>query len=65
MQDLAAELNTAGYAIVRGFLSPSETAQLGAETDRLYQEGLKHHATYRDKNLLFEVLHDRVNVGTG
>jgi ectoine hydroxylase-related dioxygenase (phytanoyl-CoA dioxygenase family) len=24
----------------------------------LYQEGLKHHATYRDKNLLFEVLND-------
>ena len=24
----------------------------------MYQEGLKHHATYRDKNLLFEVLDD-------
>jgi ectoine hydroxylase-related dioxygenase (phytanoyl-CoA dioxygenase family) len=39
-------------------LSPSETACLSAETHRLYQEGLKHHATYRDKNLLFEVLND-------
>jgi len=58
MQDLAAELDTEGYAIVRGFLSPTEIAAIGAETDRMYQEGLKHHATYRDKNLLFEVLDD-------
>jgi hypothetical protein len=31
---------------------------VGAETDRMYREGLRHHATYRDKNLLFEVLDD-------
>jgi ectoine hydroxylase-related dioxygenase (phytanoyl-CoA dioxygenase family) len=58
MQDLVAQLQTEGYAIVRGFLSPAETAEISAETDRLYREGLKHHATYRDKNLLFEVLDD-------
>jgi ectoine hydroxylase-related dioxygenase (phytanoyl-CoA dioxygenase family) len=58
MQDLVAELHAAGYAIVRGFLSPAETAEISAETHRMYQEGLKHHATYRDKNLLFEVLDD-------
>jgi phytanoyl-CoA hydroxylase len=58
MQNLVAELETEGYAIVRGFLSPSEIAEVAAETDRMYQEGLKHHATYRDKNLLFEVLDD-------
>src|ERR1035438_5532196 len=58
MQDRVAELITEGYTIVRGFLSPSETADLSAETHRMYQEGLKHHATYRDKNLLFEVLND-------
>jgi ectoine hydroxylase-related dioxygenase (phytanoyl-CoA dioxygenase family) len=58
MQDLVAELRREGYAIVRGFLSPSEIAEVGAETDKMYQEGLKHHATYRDKNLLFEVLDD-------
>jgi ectoine hydroxylase-related dioxygenase (phytanoyl-CoA dioxygenase family) len=58
MQDLAAELGTQGYAIVRGFLSSPETAEIGAEVHRMYQEGLKHHATYRDKNLLFEVLDD-------
>ena len=26
--------------------------------DRIYAEGLKHHATYRDHNLLFEILDD-------
>jgi ectoine hydroxylase-related dioxygenase (phytanoyl-CoA dioxygenase family) len=58
MQNLVAELEAHGYSIIRGFLSPSETAQLSAEVDSLYQEGLRHHATYRDKNLLFEVLDD-------
>jgi ectoine hydroxylase-related dioxygenase (phytanoyl-CoA dioxygenase family) len=58
MPDLLAELHSEGYAIVRGFLSPAEIAAVGAEADKMYQEGLKHHATYRDKNLLFEVLND-------
>jgi ectoine hydroxylase-related dioxygenase (phytanoyl-CoA dioxygenase family) len=58
MQDLVAELGNQGYAVVRGFLSPPETAEISAEVHRMYQEGLKHHATYRDKNLLFEVLDD-------
>jgi ectoine hydroxylase-related dioxygenase (phytanoyl-CoA dioxygenase family) len=62
MQDLLAEIHSEGYTVVRGFLSPSEIAEIGAESDKMYQEGLKHHATYRDKNLLFEVLDDpRVN----
>jgi len=58
MQNLVSQLEANGYAIVRGFLSPGETAQISAETDRMYREGMKHHATYRDKNLLFEVLDD-------
>lgn len=58
MQDAIDEVKTQGYAIIRGFLSPQETAEIAAEVDRMYQEGLKHHATYRDKNLLFEVLND-------
>src|SRR5664279_2291357 len=57
-EDLVAELNAEGYAIVRGFLSRAETARLSVETDRMYREGLKHHATYRERNLLFEVLDD-------
>jgi len=58
MQDLVAELDAQGYAIVRGFLSPPQVAAVAAEADKMYHEGLKHHATYRDKNLLFEVLDD-------
>jgi ectoine hydroxylase-related dioxygenase (phytanoyl-CoA dioxygenase family) len=58
MQDLVAEIHSEGYAVVRGFLSSPEIAQVSAEADKMYQEGLKHHATYRDKNLLFEVLDD-------
>jgi len=58
MQDLVEELNTEGYAIVRGFLSPPEVAEISAEVDKLYEEGVRHHASYRDKNVLFEVLND-------
>jgi ectoine hydroxylase-related dioxygenase (phytanoyl-CoA dioxygenase family) len=58
MQDLVAELDSQGYAVVRGFLPPAQIAQISAEVQRMYLEGLKHHATYRDKNLLFEVLDD-------
>src|SRR3984957_7958319 len=52
------QLKSEGYAIIRGFLPPAEVAAVSAEADRIYAEGLKHHATYRDRNLLFEVLDD-------
>lgn len=58
MKDLVEQLNTTGYAIIRGFLSPAEMAEISSEVDRLYAEGLQHHATYRDRNLLFEILDD-------
>jgi ectoine hydroxylase-related dioxygenase (phytanoyl-CoA dioxygenase family) len=58
MQDLVAEIHSEGYAVVRGFLTAAEIAAVGAEADKMYGEGLKHHATYRDRNLLFEVLDD-------
>ncbi|HEY2678148.1 MAG TPA: phytanoyl-CoA dioxygenase family protein [Steroidobacteraceae bacterium] len=58
MQDLEQQLHSEGYAIVRGFFDTYEMHEIGLETDRMYQEGLKHHTTYRDKNLLFEVLDD-------
>lgn len=45
-----------GYAIVRGFVPEEEVAALRAETRRIYEEGLKHHATYRHGNLCFEIL---------
>jgi hypothetical protein len=58
MQHIVEELETEGYAIIRGFLSPAAIEEIGGEADKMYREGLKHHATYRDKNLLFEVLDD-------
>jgi ectoine hydroxylase-related dioxygenase (phytanoyl-CoA dioxygenase family) len=58
MQHIVEQLKSEGYAIIRGFLSPADTAVISAEVDKMYAEGLKHHATYRDKNLLFEVLKD-------
>ena len=58
MDHVVEQLKSEGYAIIRGFLSPAEIAAVSAEADRIYAEGLKHHATYRDRNLLFEVLND-------
>ena len=45
-----------GYAVLRGFLPRTALGELQAETRRLYAEGLKHPTTYRDRNLLFEIL---------
>lgn len=58
MRHVVEHLESEGYAIIRGFLSAAEIGEISAEVDRLYAEGLKHHATYRDHNLLFEVLND-------
>ena len=58
MQDVVSQLYSEGYAIIRGFLDPDVIAHAGLEIDRMYAEGLKHRTTYRDRNLLFEVLDD-------
>src|SRR5215469_11474788 len=58
MQDIVGELRNEGFCIIRGFLPADEMRDVSAEAQRLYQEGLRHPATYRDKNLLFEVLDD-------
>ena len=59
MHQVVEQLKSEGYAIIRGFLSPAEIAAVSArDVDRIYAEGLKHHATYRHKNLLFEILDD-------
>ena len=58
MPNVSEALKSEGYAVIRGFLSPAQTAEIAGEVDKMYHEGLKHHATYRDKNLLFEVLND-------
>ncbi len=49
-----------GYAIVRGLFSKERMREVQAETRRIYEEGLKHHASYRDRNLYFEILPERV-----
>lgn len=53
-----AELRENGYALIRGFLTQDEVADIRRETDKVYAEGMKHHASYRDRNLLFEILND-------
>jgi ectoine hydroxylase-related dioxygenase (phytanoyl-CoA dioxygenase family) len=58
VSNIVEQLRSEGYAIVRGFLGPDDMQRVGAEVDRVYREGLRHHATYRDRNLLFEVLDD-------
>jgi ectoine hydroxylase-related dioxygenase (phytanoyl-CoA dioxygenase family) len=58
MQDLVKRFGADGYAIVRGFLSAAQIDEISSEVDRMYAQGLKHHATYRDRNLLFEILDD-------
>lgn len=58
MQDIVGQLHQEGYAIVRGFFGAEDMARLSAEVDAVYAQGLQHHATYRDRNLLFEVLDD-------
>jgi ectoine hydroxylase-related dioxygenase (phytanoyl-CoA dioxygenase family) len=58
VHNIVEQLRTEGYAIVRGFLGPDDMQRVGAEVDRVYREGLRHPATYRDRNLLFEVLDD-------
>ncbi len=45
-----------GYAVVRGVFSKDEMRLAQQESQRIYAEGLKHHATWRHKNLLFEIL---------
>ncbi|HKF63635.1 MAG TPA: phytanoyl-CoA dioxygenase family protein [Dongiaceae bacterium] len=45
-----------GYAVLRGLLPRAAIGALQAETRRIYEEGLRHPSTYRDRNLLFEIL---------
>jgi ectoine hydroxylase-related dioxygenase (phytanoyl-CoA dioxygenase family) len=58
MQDLVAEVESEGFAIVRNFMPREEVEEISREVRRIEAEALRHHATYRDKNLLFEILED-------
>ena len=44
-----------GYAIVRGFLSAGEVAELGAVVDRVHAEGVAHGRSFRHGNLFYNV----------
>ena len=50
-----ADLLEHGYAVVRGLYSAADVAALAAEMDRLKADGLRHHASYRDRNLLYVI----------
>lgn len=52
----AEQYHEEGYAILRDFVSGEALKELRAETARMYQEGLRHHATFRHGNLAFEIL---------
>jgi ectoine hydroxylase-related dioxygenase (phytanoyl-CoA dioxygenase family) len=52
------ELREQGYTVIRRFLDEPEVVALRREVDKVYAEGMKHHTSYRDHNLLFDVLND-------
>lgn len=58
MGDIYEQLFSEGYAVVRGFFGAEDMQRIAAETDRIYQLGIAHHATYRDRNLLFDLVND-------
>jgi ectoine hydroxylase-related dioxygenase (phytanoyl-CoA dioxygenase family) len=54
----AEEIREHGFTVVRGAIPRDEMAAVQQAADAVYAEGLKHHASYRDRNLLFEILND-------
>ena len=56
--DHVASLRENGFAVVRNFLPPEDVDAMVAALDRVKVEAMKHHTSYRDRNLLFEVHED-------
>ena len=48
-----------GYAVVRGFFTPREIAQIAEATDQLYAEGVAHGRCFRHGNLFYNVARAR------
>jgi hypothetical protein len=48
-----------GYAIVRGFFSAAEIADIGAALDQLHSEGVAHGRCFRHGNLFYNVARER------
>lgn len=44
-----------GYAIVRGFFAPGEVAEIGADIDRVHDEGVAHGRSFRYGNLFYKI----------
>lgn len=54
-QDDLADYWRDGYAIIRGFFSADEIAEIGAAVDQLHAEGLSHRRCFRHGNLFYNV----------
>ncbi len=51
-----------GYAVIRGVFSPDDVSALRDAFDRVYNRGLRHPASFRDKNVFFRIAQDE-NLG--
>ncbi|MEY2753673.1 MAG: hypothetical protein RJB65_31 [Actinomycetota bacterium] len=56
VDDAHAHYREHGYAIVRGFLDPTEVVELREHVAALYRTGLEHPVTFRHGNLAYEIL---------
>ncbi len=57
-RDYLRQYRDLGYAVVRGMFTADEVAELAAAFDRIYAEGMTHHASYRDRNTFFRIAQD-------
>jgi ectoine hydroxylase-related dioxygenase (phytanoyl-CoA dioxygenase family) len=53
--DYASDFARYGYAIIRGFFSPAEVAEVAAATDQLHAEAVAHGRSFRHGNLFYNV----------
>jgi ectoine hydroxylase-related dioxygenase (phytanoyl-CoA dioxygenase family) len=54
-EDVHEHYRREGYAIVRGFLSPAEIADIGTAFDQVYAEGAAHGRSFRHGNLFYNI----------
>src|ERR1700722_1605137 len=61
MSDLEAAIahyRAEGYAVVRGFFTPAEVAEMATAFDRQWREGLSHPRSFRHGNLFYRLGRD-------
>lgn len=56
--DYLAQYHRYGYAVVRGVFGPDDIAALAEAFDRVYAQGLSHPASFRDRNVFFQIAPD-------